>query len=117
MTKPAFTPGPWSVSNRAEILAGRDKDGDDIVLASVGVSSGFRSHTHAIVKAQSEKGKANAHLIAASPILYAVLQDCEEWLRVMLEQQLIPQGSDGAKHIKATVARARAALSKARGES
>lgn len=65
------TPGPWAISNRDEILGHPDQDGDDVVIAVVGKSSGFRNSPHTVVR-----NPADRHLIAAAPDLLEALKKC-----------------------------------------
>lgn len=101
-----FTPGPWS--------GGKEVFLRTVELESVGLSLLFGSF-------RTEEAKANAHLIAAAPELYAALETARDYVasELHLERQKFEgyeQASDIAS-IEADIATIDAALAKARGES
>lgn len=98
--KPAFTPGPW-ITARADRTIG---------IFSTGNVAFF------VAKAYGPDKKANAQLIEAYPDLYealeSLLNDCEEYVRINNLHD-----DDGSPANTHSTRRARAALSKARGEA
>lgn len=115
MDKPKFTPGPWEQSHR-EVM-GRDglftvvyrADDPDNLIASL--------HWHSV---KTDKGwttdrAANAHLIAAAPDMYEALEDTAALAAALTSHTIRINGQ--YVEVREAVARARAALAKARGEA
>jgi hypothetical protein len=112
-----FTPGPWFVTNRRDIFTG---------LAAPNTTGEFSAHNdgwHIAEALQNETGigdglyhcmsntetEANAALMAASPDLYAALENT-----IKLAHDAIENMTDKEEAILIT---AQAALAKARGEA
>lgn len=129
MSKAKHTPGPWSID-------AKDMQQDDDTVFSLGVwagegdnstmvtcvsAFGLRSETNGDTKcvfatapAQSEldEAKANAHLIAAAPLMLDALKDAEHRMRSQLI--LLKCDDEFIAHETETV---RAAIAAATGES
>jgi hypothetical protein len=67
---PKHTPGPWVVDE--------DEDGYEI---ATGGASPISATVATVVTRQSETGRADADLIAASPALIAFVREFAEWWR------------------------------------
>jgi hypothetical protein len=103
MSKPKWTPGPWSVFDADDSLLVRDENDGFIVDAKNGHWNDDGEY------AQSSESAPNARLIATAPELYEALADCVEALAHI--------ESIGMRVNPPTLHKARAALAKARGES
>ncbi len=57
------TPEPWQIGVGDIYATG--SDGDDRVVCAIGVSGGFRSHTHELIPSNKPEGRANAARIVA----------------------------------------------------
>ena len=68
----AFTSGPWSVRSNDECSKVQDSKGHLLAMCSFIHSRGRRD---------TEEVRANAHLIAAAPEMYAALNDIHDFLR------------------------------------
>ena len=95
MSKPKFTPGPWSTGFVDGTKIVRESDRSQIAQ----VAGDYSDPTIWPIM------EANAHLIAAAPDLYAALE---------LARERMGGASPG---MKAMIAQTDTALSKARGES
>jgi len=62
MSKPAFTPGPWSLSEKYHSVNVRAVDGPYVADCNASAAIGW------------ETKQANAHLIAAAPDMYEALR-------------------------------------------
>jgi hypothetical protein len=102
------TPGPWRVIHFRGSIA------DDFAVYTDG-----RENDHLVVgefTGHPRTRLANARLVAAAPDLLDVLTAAENALAVAASYRPITRSPDGDR-IDAALARARAALAKARGES
>ncbi len=110
MSETKFTPGPWR-SNGSDIFVEGD-DGDDRIIAGIGKSGGFRSSVYSPIVAHKPEGRANAHLIAAAPELYEVLEKMLERDRSRYEST-----PEAQRYFRENNAQELAVLAKARGEA
>lgn len=93
-----FTPRPWWMfENGGHKYPGIDADGCSVVVY------GTDSEYFGVHGRTDDEAKANSHLIAAAPDLYAALEDCVSQIRALCSPGDVPESS-----IKA--------LKKARGE-
>ncbi len=115
MTKPAFTPGPWTVQDagpfsgnvvRAEVVAGEFKV-CEIEDSAVNEDQNIGNHAR---KRAVKRDEANARLIAASPKLVEVIEDL---LTTAKECGFDTWPGDSAAEFAAACTRAREALATA----
>lgn len=102
---PRWTPGPWKIDRGHH--SGR----------ACGISAADANITNwrSISRAASNAGEANAHLIAASPLLYAELERVVTAMKT-LKQMLAEQGAKWAfSDVYDRIEKAEAALAAARG--
>lgn len=97
-----FTAGPWRA----------DTDGYHIMKSSRAVAAVFGVNGHGQIPAET---KANAHLIAAAPEMYAALRKVLGYLDYPGNGK--PPDSAGAATVEVCLEEVRDALAKARGES
>lgn len=124
MEKPKFTPGPWWTDGQYI----EDEAGLAVIAANTdsgplpgNPTRGMAAFASEHLPENAQTCTANAHLISAAPDLYAALQALDEsWTKDC------PEGPDGACRVLGGVLseptrtiwrNARAALSKANGES
>lgn len=93
MTETKFTPGPWTKSAwGGSSLIGKLPDGTEFQICSVGgtMFGGLLDDKAQDQRSQwaREADKANAHLIAAAPELYAALKSVE-WLTKIVDNELV----------------------------
>ena len=70
-----FTPGPWSLTDRGDLLRIREEASDAVIATT-------DNGGHPVEEIfDHEQQVANARLIAAAPDLYTALEDCVERLR------------------------------------
>lgn len=102
MSAPKFTPGSWEIDDQGDSFHVREEGGSKHVIAHI---NGAARSGHAVencIDAIDEQ-RANAHLIAAAPELYAAL-------RVMVDKAVRQNWNDNYPE---QLAQARAALAKA----
>ena len=113
MSKTEFTPGPWIVDHHTKDVP---EDGGlpcAIYAEDDNLIAGFEdTHLHMLKAEHAKQSHANAHLIAAAPELYEVVEAfVAEWDKGTAENKT--KISDMFKHVLA----GREALAKARGEA
>lgn len=110
MSEPKFTKGPWETD--FDLGATCVLGADEAMVADCAIATNPRYRQD-----RSEKVvRANAHLIAAAPDLYAVETDLDR-LSLVIESAV--RNADPKRHdeIVALIRANRAALAKARGEA
>jgi len=105
MTETKHTPGPWSVippdENSKSWFVGRDRLGASIGTVPEHFKDDRTFYVCCFRYFPIDDAEANANLIAAAPDMYEVLEDLLKYKGVMSDE---------------SVARARSAIAKARGE-
>jgi hypothetical protein len=107
--KASHTPAPWELCNRTNAIVWEQdwSNGKQFLISSHSVLKKGRA-IEPLTREEAEEHKANAHLIAAAPELLEALEAAKAHM-----QNPYPAGDD-LSHI---LARAEAAIEKAKGES
>lgn len=112
MTQTKFTPGPWwpnysEAGKSWNVLTLRDDQSPTLAGGDLGAYVCYNIGDHTENRTRDNQ-KANAHLIAAAPDLYAALEDA---------QQLVNAGECTLGRLARTQSKIAKALAKARGET
>lgn len=124
MSETKFTPGPWRVCNFADVftqLGAKNKSGDKAdesdgwQVADCNVSATFVDE--GLVSLNTGEVRANAHLIAASPLLYRQVKASAEMLESLSAELRGRISHDARSSMKEMANELFKSLAIARGES
>jgi hypothetical protein len=118
MTETKFTPGPWrikeggNIGNVVEAHVGEDDFGETWKCVAL-YQSALPKEQRFVYPDEPENAEANAHLIAAAPSLYKVLERAVE----LVETEVIRVRPSDRETLMDWLTNANTELAKARGET